>query len=246
MLLGKVRSSKNVKMPLYMQVAKDIRTYISDEKLEAGDALPPERDLCKITGTSRVTIRKALDKLAEDKVVQRKQGAGTFVLPPLEHLGSDLTGFTGTARNQGQTPRALWIMKAYGTPTAEEAKILKISQTDPVVRLGRVRLTNSEPLAIEHAVVPAKLLPKLEDISESLYQALRTKGNQPVTGTQKVQASLANPTEAGLLSIEENNEVLRIERRSFLEDGTPVEITRSTYRGDRYDFVMKLESAQLN
>ncbi|MCK5424692.1 MAG: UTRA domain-containing protein, partial [Emcibacter sp.] len=63
-------------------------------------------------------------------------------------------------------------------------------------------------------------------------------------GTQKVRASLANPTEAGLLSVEENSEVLRIERRSYLQDNTPVELTRSAYRGDRYDFVMNLENIQ--
>jgi len=246
MALGKISPDKDIKLPLYMQVAKDIRAYISEHNIAAGDALPPERDLCRITGTSRVTIRKALDKLAEEKIVQRKQGAGTFVLPPLVHLGSDLSGFTGTARNLGQVPQAIWIMKAYGTPTVEEAKILKIPQTNKVVRLGRVRLSNNQPLAIEHAVVPAKLLPEIDKISESLYQALRANGNQPVTGTQKVQASLANPTEAGLLSIEENSEVLRIERRSFLQDGTPVELTRSTYRGDRYDFIMKLERTQLS
>jgi len=235
-----------MKTPLYIQVAKDIRTYILEHNLKAGDALPPERHLCESTGKSRVTVRKALDKLAKDKIVQRKQGAGTFVLPLLEHLETDLTGFTGNALSHGQTPHALWIMKAYGIPTSEEAKILKISQTEKVVRLGRVRLTNNQPLAIEHAIVPAVLLPEIEEISESLYQALRTKNNQPVTGTQKVHASLANSTEAGLLSIQENSAVLRIERRSFLKDGTPVELTRSAYRSDRYDFIMELESAQLD
>ena len=65
-------------------------------------------------------------------------------------------------------------------------------------------------------------------------------------GTQKVRASLANPTEAGLLSVEEFSEVLRIERRSFLDDGTPVELARLAYRGDRYDIVMDLGNDQLS
>ena len=65
-------------------------------------------------------------------------------------------------------------------------------------------------------------------------------------GTQKVRAPLANPTEAGLLFVEEFSEVLRIERRSFLDDGTPVELTRLAYRGDRYDIVMDLGNDQLS
>lgn len=246
MKLGKISPDKGTTTPLYMQIAKNIQTYISEGNVAVGEALPPERDLCDLTGTSRVTIRKALDKLVADKIIMRKQGAGTFVLPPIEHLGSSLSGFTGNARIHGHNPQAIWIVKAYGTATVEEAEILKIHHTDKVVRLGRVRLSDGQPLAIEHAIVPASLLPDINEISESLYQALESKGHRPVKGTQKVRASLANPTEAGLLSIEENSEILRIERRSYLHDGTPVELTRSAYRGDRYEFVMNLENSQLS
>jgi GntR family transcriptional regulator len=246
MELQKFSRNEHSTTPLYLQIAKNIRSYISDNTVEAGEALPSERDLCLMTGTSRVTVRKALDKLVADKIVERKQGAGTFVLPQVTHLSSSLTGFTGNAQNFGHDTESIWIMKAYGTPTAEEADILKIPQTEKVVRLGRVRLADGQPLAIEHALIPAHLLPEISEISESLYQALERKGYRPVKGTQKVKASLANPTEAGLLSIEENSAVLRIERRSTLQDGTPVELTRSTYRGDRYDVMMNLENNQLD
>lgn len=246
MKLNGIEPDRSSTTPQYMQIAKNIRTYLSEHNVDAGEALPSERELCLMSGASRVTIRKALDKLAKDNIVQRKHGAGTFVLPHMEHLGSSLKGFSGNAYNHGHNPQAIWIVKAYGTPTAEEAEILEITQTDTVVRLGRVRLTDGQPLAIEHAIIPAKLLPEISGISESLYQALEAKGNRPAKGTQKVRASLATPTEAGLLSIEEKSEILRIERRSFLLDGTPVELTRSAYRGDRYDIVMNLQNSQLS
>lgn len=245
MKLDNISPDKNAATPQYLQIAKNIRTFISENNVDAGEALPSERELCQTTGASRVTIRKALNKLAKDKIVQRKHGAGTFVLDHVTHLGSSLKGFTGNAHTHGHSPEAIWIIKAYGTPTEEEAGILRIDETDRVVRLGRVRLSDGEPLAIEHAVVPACLLPDISEITESLYQALEMKGNRPAKGAQKVRASLANPTEAGLLSVEENSEVLRIERRSYLHDGTPVELTRSAYRGDRFDIVMDLESGQL-
>lgn len=63
------------------------------------------------------------------------------------------------------------------------------------------------------------------------------KGNRPFRGEQRLRASTATSVEAGLLSMEEGGEILRIERRTFLEDGRPVELTRSAYRGDRYTFV---------
>ena len=241
-MIDAIKPDKGTNTPLYLQIASKIRAYIIDGHLTEGEALPPERDLCELTGTSRVTIRKALDKLVNDRVLVRRQGAGTFVLPQVEHLGSGLQGFTSSARERGHDPKALWIMKAYGAVTAEEADILRIPQSEQVVRLGRVRLSDGEPLAIEQAVVPARLLPPLEGITESLYAALESMGHRPVKGTQKVLASLANPTEAGLLSVVEKSPILRIERRTWLADGTPVELTRSAYRGDRYDIIMDLEN----
>ncbi len=241
-----ISPDKSMATPHYIQIAKNIRAFINNSDIDAGEALPSERELCQKTGVSRVTIRKALDVLVADRVVERKHGAGTFVLPRIEHLGSSLKGFTGNAHIKGHNPQAIWIVKAYGTPTTEEAAILQISVKDKVVRLGRVRQFENQPVAIEHAVIAARLLPDIEDIKESLYQALEIKGNRPVKGTQKVRASLASPTEAALLSVEEFSEVLRIERRSFLQDDTPVELTRSAYRGDRYDILMNLETNQLS
>ncbi len=245
MNMENIGPDKSSTTPHYLQIAKNIRSYISEHSVDVGEALPSERELCLVTGASRVTIRKALDKLANDSIVQRRHGAGTFVLPHITHLGSRLNGFTGNAYDHGHNPESIWIMKAYDLPSTEEAEILEISLSDKVVRLGRVRLANGEPLAIEHALVPAVLLPELSKISESLYRALEAKNHRPVQGSQKVQASLANSKEAKLLSIEENSEILRIERRSFLSDGTPVELTRSAYRGDRYDIVMDLGNSQL-
>jgi GntR family transcriptional regulator len=88
--------------------------------------------------------------------------------------------------------------------------------------------------------VPARLLPPLDEIGQSLYGALDQRGNRPAKGEQRLQASMATSVEAALLSIEEGAAILRIERRSYLADGTPVELTRSAYRGDRYDYVTHL------
>ena len=74
----------------------------------------------------------------------------------------------------------------------------------------------------------------------SLYAALEARDARPVRGLQRLQASLAVAEEAKLLTVPIGAAVLRIERRGFLADGTPVEFTRSTYRGDRYDFVTEV------
>ena len=233
-------TDKDASTPLYLQIANTLRRQVIQGRIAAGEALPSERDLCELTGASRVTIRKAVDQLIGEKLLFRKQGSGTFVSKRLEAPGAYLTGFSDDARSRGQEPGCIWLMRSYANPTSEEAAVLNVPAASTVARLGRVRLSGGEPLAIEHAVVAASLLPPIDGIGDSLYQALEKKGNRPVKGRQKVRASLATPTEAGLLSISENSEVLRIERVTHRADGAVVEFTRSAYRGDRYDVVTEL------
>lgn len=229
-------------IPLYLQLAANMKQYILRGGVKPGKALPSERDLSEMTGMSRVTVRKALDKLIEDGLLFRKQGAGTFVASRIQAPSSVLTGFSEDARRRGEKAGVIWMFKTYGLPIEEEASMLEIPSTAEVARLGRVRLLDDEPLAIEHAVVPRKFLPDLKVVGESLYAALDAAGNRPVTGWQRVRASLANPTEAGIFSIRENAEILRIERLTRLANGSPVEFTRSAYRGERFDFVSDLRS----
>ncbi|MYI02727.1 MAG: GntR family transcriptional regulator [Gammaproteobacteria bacterium] len=230
-------SSKTGNTPLSLQIAKSIRRQIHEGQIATGEALPSERELCELTGASRVTIRKAVDQLIDEGLLWRKQGSGTFVSERIEVETTHLGGFTDDTRARGEEPGSIWLIRNYANPTREEAEKLKISTTSTVARLGRVRLSGGEPLAIEHAVVAGSHLPPIEEIGDSLYAALESKGNRPQKGSQKVRASLASPTEAGLLSIQENSEVLRIERVTWLDDGTVIEFTRSAYRGDRYEFV---------
>jgi GntR family transcriptional regulator len=228
--------------PLYIQLAKNLRRHISDGGIDPGNALPSERDLSEMTGMSRVTIRKAIERLIEEGLLFRRQGLGTFVAPRIEAQGSTLSGFSDDALRRGERPGVIWMFKNYASPTEDEAQALEIAQTTKVARLGRVRLLGGEPLAIEHAVVPARFLPVLEQIGDSLYAVLGMGGFRPITGRQRIRASLATPTEAAILSIQQNSEILRIERLTRLADNTPVEFTRSAYRGDRYDFVSDLNS----
>ena len=209
-------------------------------EIASGDTLPSERDLCDILGASRVTVRRAIEVLIEEGLIVRRQGSGTYVAPRIEAPNSYLSSFSEDALARGQTTETIWMMKTVATASAEEAATLELPLGSQLVRLGRVRLAGGEPLAIENAIVPARYLPDLGRLADSLYAALALGGYRPVTGTQRIRASLATPTEAGLLAMQEHAEILRIERLTRLADGRPVEFTRSAYRGDRYDFVSEL------
>jgi GntR family transcriptional regulator len=235
-----VPKSEHSNSPIYMQLAHRLRLQIEDGDFKAGEALPSERDLCTIMGASRVTVRKAIELLIEDGLLSRRQGSGTYVTPRIQAPGSFLSSFSEDAEARGEATDTIWMMKVVAPATEEEARILELSGNAQVARLSRVRMAGGEPLAIENAVVPAEMLPDISQLGNSLYQALDQRGNRPVTGQQKIRAALAGPTEASLLSIPENTEILRIERVTRRADGRPVELTRSAYRGERYEFVSEL------
>lgn len=239
-MLKILKPDGDIPTPLYVQLANALRQMILEGQIHSGESLPSERTLAELTGTSRVTIRKAILRLIEEGLLLRRHGAGTFIAAPIEQPGDGISGFSQDAMARGETPSSIWLVKSIAAATAEEAEHLHLKPNDKVVRLGRVRVSNGEPLAIEHAVVSTAVLPNPDDVETSLYETLKSLGHAPVNGTQKIQASLATPTEAGLLSIREGAEILRIERRSYLGNGMPVEFTRSAYRGDRYVFVTEL------
>ena len=235
-----VPSGEHSNSPIYMQLAHRLRQQIDDGGISAGEALPSERDLCDIMGASRVTVRKAIELLIEEGLLSRRQGSGTYVTPRIQAPGSFLSSFSEDAEARGESTDTIWMMKVVAVATDEEAKILELIPGSNVARLSRVRMAGGEPLAIENAVVPAEMLPDIRELGNSLYQALDQRGNRPVTGQQKIRAALAGPTEAGLLSIPEKTEILRIERLTRRADGRPVELTRSAYRGERYEFISEL------
>jgi GntR family transcriptional regulator len=226
--------------PLYLQLAALIRNQIREGAIRTGNALPSERELSETAGISRVTVRRAIDTLLREGLLSRRHGSGTYIAPRIEQPAALLAGFSADMRNRGLRPGSLWLDKRIGLPTPEEAMTLALSVDQPVMRFARVRTADDEPLAIERAVIPARLLSSLDDVRTSLYAALEARDARPVRGLQRLQASLAVAEEAKLLTVPIGAAVLRIERRGFLADGTPVEFTRSTYRGDRYDFVTEV------
>lgn len=225
--------------PVYRRLASTLRALIDLGELKGGDALPSERDLAQAAGLSRVTVRKALEVLGDEGLVERRQGAGSFVARQIEQPASVLIGFTDDMRRRGAQASSRLLRKAVGLPDPSEVLKLGISPGEQVLRLSRVRLSDGAPLAIEHAVVPAAALDG-DRVGDSLYAALAARGHMPVRAFQRVQAGVATPAEAALLEVPPGSAVLRIERRSFLSNGRPIEVTVSAYRGDRYDFVAAL------
>lgn len=226
--------------PRYLQLAAAIDGLVHQGVYRPGDALPSERDLAQSSGYARVTVRRAIEELIRRGILSRRHGSGTYVASRIEQPLSVLASFSEDIRSRGGKPGSVWVSRALARPMPAESMALGLGPDDSVVRFVRVRTADDEPLAIETAVVPATLLPSPELVETSLYEALAKRGHRAAHGVQRLQAGLATAEEARLLRIPDRAAILRIERRSFLENGRPMEFTSSAYRGDRYDFVAVL------
>jgi GntR family transcriptional regulator len=228
--------------PLYLQLQRLIQNLVSAGKLQSGEALPSERDLARQLGISRVTVRKAIAGLVDMGILIQHWGSGTFIAPAkhVEQALSRLSSFTDDMIIRGLTPGTRVIERSCGPAAPKESMALGLSPGEKVSRLQRLRLADDVPMAIENAVVPARFLPDPEIVGHSLYAALAERGCVPRRALQRLHAVLLSAEQARLLDVPLASAALYIERRSFLEDGTPVEFTASYYRGDAYDFVAEL------
>lgn len=229
--------------PLYVQLRKRIAAGIEGGLLPPDTALPPEREIAALTELSRVTVRKALADLAEAGLVVQRQGAGSWVAPKrgrVEQQLSHLTSFTEDMARRGLETETRWLERGLFLANADERARLRLDAADQVARLSRLRLAGGQPMALERASLPLGVLPNPLAVTASLYAVLGERGLRPVRAVQKISAINLGAEDAELLGVPVLSAGLRIERLSTLADGSPVELTRSLYRGDTYDFVAEL------
>lgn len=229
--------------PRYVQLRRRIQQGIDAGVFAPNSSLPPERDLAAITDLSRVTVRKAIQALVRDGLVEQRQGSGTFIRDPivkLEQSLSQLTSFTEDMPLRGLDTSSKWLERGVFVPTAQEASVLGLSHGQEVARIYRLREAGGRPMALERASLPLDILPNPLEVKASLYDVLSRLGTRPVRAVQKISALNLDVCEADLLGVAEGVAGLSIERTSFLDSGRVAEWTRSLYRGDAYDIVAEL------
>lgn len=228
--------------PLYQQLQRALREAIETRVLAPDDALPAERQIASDLAVSRITVRKAIEGLVEEGLLVRRQGSGNFVASRIEKNFAKLTSFSEDMRARGRTPKSVWLKRAQGLVTPEEALSLQLSPGAPVYRFHRLRYADDAPMCLEYATIAGEALPSLDAVGVSLYEALEEAGNRPVRALQRLRALLLSAEHAKLLNAREGDAGLLVERLGFLRDGRAVEFCQTYYRGDTYDFVAELSS----
>jgi GntR family transcriptional regulator len=225
---------------------EDTRDRVLDlmESLMVGQPIPAERQLAVDLGVSRLTVRAALDELVRDGYLDRRHGSGTYITEPKIAQPLTLTSFSEDMRRRGMTPGSRTLELTATTAGARLAHRLGVSPETRLIRVKRLRLADSQPMAMEVLHVPESLVPGLtrQDFEDhSFYELLRERyGITIASGTQSIEPTVTSEEESEVLNVPLHTPAFLFERTTLSESGRIVEFVRSIYRGDRYRLVADL------
>jgi GntR family transcriptional regulator len=239
-------------LPLYYQIREQLRGQILSGALKPGDSLPGETQICQETGISRMTARQALAQLANEGLVFRQRGRGTFVaapktvLPGVQGLGMSYTEIMGQA---GMSAGARILSQEALPATDEVAAGLKIEAGEQVVCIVRMRSASGEVMSLETSYYPHNRFPALSSAdltNASVYRFLEERyGITPAYATDTLEISVAGPYEAENLKINECGPIALVTTVACLADDTPEAFTQTVQRCDRFRSVIRRSRQQM-
>jgi len=217
----------------HVQVREYVRGLI--DGAEPGAPAPSERELVQQFGVARMTVRQALDALVAEGLLERIPGRGTFVARSLADTQARLASYTEEMARRGMKPDARTLLARHEQAGPGVARALEIEVGDRVVHWQRLRYADGQPMCIEDAYLADSIIPGFLDqpLPVSLYVELQRRDLLPTWGEDSIDADVAKADEAEALGIREGDSVLRIARRAFAGN-LAVEVSRSTFRADRY------------
>ena len=229
--------------PQYRQIEQALRERIS--VLRPGERLPSDAELCAQFGVSRMTARNAMQRLAEDGLIRREPGRGSFVAePPAHRRANRLMTFTQEMRRAGRVPSSRILTRVIRPSSEAEAASLHIPAGQPVVHLRRLRQADGEPIALESAVLIGACAAAVmtADLARgSLHETLGRAGIVLSRGTGTIAAAAATIEEARLLGLRTGDPLLVERRVIFDRHGRRVEATESVYPAARYALEVQFE-----
>jgi GntR family transcriptional regulator len=246
-VFNSVKLDKNIPIPLYYQLKKQILSLIENAVIKEGDILPPENELCDLLQVSRPTIRQAFTELVTEGYLNRYKGRGTFVSKPKvdERFFSKLESFNREMIAKGLKPQTeiLEMKKLYGNPEANERLALPLDAS--LIYLRRLRSVDDVPLVYLETFLPFEQYSKLMEVDltvNSLYDSLEKLYRVRVNRVyREIEAINASKKEAELLQIARNRALNLVKTVAYSDEvPEPVEFSIARYRGDLNKFSVEV------
>ncbi|NNG05244.1 MAG: GntR family transcriptional regulator [Inquilinus sp.] len=232
--------------PLYQQVIELLRRRISDGTWRPDEALPSEGRLAAELGVSQGTVRKALDDLAAQHLVVRRQGRGTFVAAHSPDTALFHFFHLVDADGDRQLPESELLDCRKGIAGAAEAAALGLRAGAVVLRIDRRRSIDGDPIIVERIVVPQALFPDLdspggEPLPNTLYDLYQRRYGVTVGhAVERLRAVAAEPEEAAQLAVAPGTPLLEIDRIARDIEHRPVEWRVSRCLTDKLAYLSEL------
>jgi|WetSurMetagenome_2_1015567.scaffolds.fasta_scaffold221719_1 GntR family transcriptional regulator len=231
-------------IPLHFQIEKILRELIKEEEFKNGKMLPTETELSLKFGTSRNTVRQAINKLASEGLIIRKKGIGTFILQNrLYSKVSNWFSFTKELQSRGMTAKTYDTHIEFITPPIEVAAFFNIHSKVKVLKLERIR--GNEQLPFVYFVSyfnPSIPLTGDEDYSIPLYEMIERDYNvNAKLSREELTAITANKEIAEKLNVKKKSAILLRQRQVFDQEGFPIEFNIGYYIGEIFTYILESE-----
>jgi GntR family transcriptional regulator len=232
--------------PLYQQIKGLITQSLQSGEWKPGELIPSEVELAQRFKVSQGTVRKAIDELAAENLVVRRQGKGTFVATHHEARAQfrflRLVPDAGGARSAEN--RILEVRRQRAP--AEIAKLLDIKSGDSAIFIRRVQSFEGVPTIVEEIWLPGVIfrgltVERLVEYKGPMYGLFETEfGTRMIRAAEKIRAVSADADTAHLLGIASGTPLLSVERVSCTYGDKPVEVRRGLYLTDRHHYLNEL------
>lgn len=232
--------------PLYRQIKGLLLESLRAGDWRPGEVIPSEIELASRYRVSQGTVRKAIDELAGENLLVRRQGKGTFVATHGERQVR--FRFLRLSPDAGETmaPERRLLDFRRARASAELARLLEIRSGDPALVLKRLLVFGGDPVVLEEVWLPGNLFKGLSAaaISEhkgALYNLFETQfGTRMVRAAEKLKAIGADAASAQLLGVAPGQALLQVERLSYTYGDRPVEWRRGLYKTDSHHYRSEL------
>jgi GntR family transcriptional regulator len=233
-------------MPLYRAAKRALLGAIESEQVGPGDALPSESELAEAFGVSVGTVRRAVDELAAEHVVVRRQGRGTYVA--MHDAGRLMFQFFHVERGDGLRERPAVGLLGFDRSRADddEALALQLRPGDGVIRVNNVLRLQARAVINDRLVLPAVLFrglteKRLRERPGTIYQLYQAEfGITVLRARERARAVGADRAAARVLGIAAGAPVIEVRRTALSFHDKPVEYRVSIIDTTRHDYVTTL------
>lgn len=232
--------------PLYRQIKGLMLQALEAGEWRPGQVIPSEQELAVRFNVSQGTVRKAIDEMAADNLLVRKQGKGTYVAshndPRSFFRFLRLVPVNGDLRHPESIPLECWKAKA----GQEASRMLDIKPGDPIIIVRRLLKFSHKPVVIDEIYLPGEVfqgltLEVLQTWNGSLYSLFETRfGLRMIRAQESIRAVAADRSTSEALKVPEGQPVLSVERVTYTYGDKPVEWRRGLYLTDEHFYLNEL------